>query len=257
MRQSLVHFYILVHVDMKVTSSSTPSHRVGVVNRFTTCPGVSTFVGQDRKRRSWVSVARSDVRHVDEDRAENSNHVRRSLLLAMGWMVVAGTASPLHCRATEEPFAVYKGSKYTIQYPSTWDLSSKAGADVLFIDTERRGVNLGITILPVMISSVKDYGSVGEVAEKILQTEKAKDGNISSTLIRSDSLELASGSLAYDYEYEIQTTRGTKRILSRVCIRNGELFVVNGAIPCGKVETCDVDPSLLDTMSRSVWSFTF
>lgn len=241
---------------MKVTSSLTPGYRVGVVNRFTTCPGVSTFRGQDNSRRSWLSVARSGVHNIDSE-AENNIRVRRSLFLAMGWMVVARAASPLPSIATEEPLAVYNGSKYTIRYPSTWELSSKAGADVLFKDTQRRGVNLGISILPVRIESVQDYGTVDEVAEKILQTENAKDGNISSTLIKSDSLELASGSLAYDYQYEIQTTRGTKRILSRVCIRNGELFVVNGSISCGKVGKCDIDPPLLDTMSRSVSSFTF
>lgn len=156
----------------------------------------------------------------------------------------------------ESPAAVYSGSTYSIEYPPTWEVSSKAGADVFFKGT---GVNLGITILPVRISRVEEYGTVEQVAEKIVQTEKAKDGTLRAEIMHKRSVDIGYGITAYDYDYEIQSTRGTKRIISRVCIRDKQLFVVNGTITCGKVDTCDTTKisSLLDETRGAVDSFAF
>ena len=154
----------------------------------------------------------------------------------------------------------YVGSTYAIGYPTNFAVSSKAGADVLFKDEERRGVNIGITRLPVRISSVSEYGTVEEVGQKVLDAEKQKDGTLRAELLRSQSVTVSlDGCEGYEYEYEVVTTRGTKRIVSRVAIKDMELYVVNATLSCGKVEECDA--RLLDTvlqpMKESVSSFRF
>lgn len=42
----------------------------------------------------------------------------------------------------------------------------------------------------------------------------------------------ASGVTVYDYEYELDSTRGRKRILSTVAIANRKLYIVNGTAKC-------------------------
>lgn len=42
----------------------------------------------------------------------------------------------------------------------------------------------------------------------------------------------ASGVTVYDYEYELDSTRGRKRILSTVAIVNRKLYIVNGTAKC-------------------------
>lgn len=155
-----------------------------------------------------------------------------------------------------EDFEEYRGSVYSIRYPGSWEVSSKAGADVVFKST---GVTLGITILPVRISRVQDYGNVNEVADKIVQTERAKDGTLDARIIEASSVALGNGTIAYDYEYQVQSTRGTKLIVSRVCIQDKQLYVVNGTISCGKVDVCDISgvSDLLDRAKASVSSFAF
>ncbi len=42
----------------------------------------------------------------------------------------------------------------------------------------------------------------------------------------------------YDYEYEIASTRGTKRILNTVTIWDSKLYILNGAAKCDKDAGC-------------------
>lgn len=41
-----------------------------------------------------------------------------------------------------------------------------------------------------------------------------------------------SGVTMFDYEYELHSTRGRKRILSTVAIANRKLYIVNGTAKC-------------------------
>jgi hypothetical protein len=186
-------------------------------------------------------------------------------LASLGAEGAAHAAELVSTRAGYEPsmspsteLRDYNGSTYSISYPSNYTVSSKAGADVLFKDEERRGISIGITKLPVRISSVSEYGDIQGVGEKVLMTEKAKDGTLRAGMITSRAVDL-NGIEGYEYEYEVVSTRGTKRILSRVAIKDKQLYVVNGTVSCGKVDACDSDEldAILPAMRRSVSSFRF
>lgn len=134
-------------------------------------------------------------------------------------------------------------SKYQISYPSTWEVTSKAGADVLLKDPERRGTTLGVTILPVRIESVDEYGSLVDVGQKIVAAERAKESTISASIVSESISKLQNPGLTtvYDYIYDVESTRGSKRVTSRVFIIAKELYIINGTISCGKEGQCGED----------------
>ena len=61
------------------------------------------------------------------------------------------------------------------------------------------------------------------------------------------------GTKFYDFDYVIDTTRGTKRIMSSVTIVNKKLYIVNGTIKCGKGSCAGVEDvaQALDTALKS------
>jgi hypothetical protein len=50
----------------------------------------------------------------------------------------------------------------------------KAGATLLFEDPETRGNTIGVVVNPVRIASLKDFGSLDEVADKLIAAERRK-----------------------------------------------------------------------------------
>ena len=63
----------------------------------------------------------------------------------------------------------------------------------------------------------------------------------------------ASGTLFYDFDYVIDTTRGTKRIMSTVAISGRKLFIAQGTIKCGK-GSCDGTEAVAQTLDGSLKS---
>ncbi len=50
----------------------------------------------------------------------------------------------------------------------------KAGATLLFEDPATRGNTIGVVVNPVRIASLKDFGSLDEVADKLIAAERRK-----------------------------------------------------------------------------------
>jgi hypothetical protein len=59
-----------------------------------------------------------------------------------------------------------------------------------------------------------------------------QESTISVDLLLSESLKLPSGDTAYKFEYDLNSTRGRKRILNLVTISQARLFIVNGQCKC-------------------------
>lgn len=46
----------------------------------------------------------------------------------------------------------------------------------------------------------------------------------------------------YEYEYELDSTRGRKRVLNSVAVQGGKLFILNAVVKCGKEQgQCNED----------------
>ena len=63
---------------------------------------------------------------------------------------------------------------YRINRPSSWEQTSKAGADVLFTDPQRKSTTVGVTVNPIKIAGLEQFGDVTTVREKLINTEKQK-----------------------------------------------------------------------------------
>lgn len=74
-------------------------------------------------------------------------------------------------------------------------------------------------------------------------------------LLSSGSRTLASGVLLYDYEYELSSTRGRKRVLNSVTISQSKLYIFNGQLKCGKESCSSEDLELVAEMRRIAASF--
>ena len=111
--------------------------------------------------------------------------------------------------------------------------ADKAGTDVFLLNGARSSTNIGITILPVRINRLEDFGTVEQVADRLIQAEKAKEGQLFVELV-STNVHQEGDTTFYDIEYDVDGTRGKKRFATRVAILDRKLFIANGQYKCGK-----------------------
>ena len=67
--------------------------------------------------------------------------------------------------------------KCEISVPDSWIQAEKPGAKVLFKSSLRASSNLGITINPVKIPSLQEFGTVDDIAQRLLNAERQKVGH--------------------------------------------------------------------------------
>jgi hypothetical protein len=60
------------------------------------------------------------------------------------------------------------GQGYSLLRPSGWEQVDKAGADSLFRDPGKKSTNVGVTVYPVMIASLDQFGDLQAVGERLL-----------------------------------------------------------------------------------------
>jgi hypothetical protein len=122
-----------------------------------------------------------------------------------------------------EPFS---SDHFSLTRPSAWALKDKAGAAVLFQDPTSRMANVGVTVSPVKVRSLAEFGQLDAVAEKLVAAELAKDGTLSAEVKRAAERRTKNGALLYEVEYETEhATRGRKAVLNAVCIDDSVLYI--------------------------------
>eukprot|EP00775_Hariotina_reticulata_P002499 gene2499-2803_t len=112
------------------------------------------------------------------------------------------------------------------------------GADVLFEDPQRRSTSIGVTVSPVRVSSIEQFGDLAAVGQRLLDVERKKESTLDVALLSSGSRQGAEGALLYDYEYQLDSTRGIKRIFNTVTITGSKLYILNGNYKCDKEVGC-------------------
>ena len=136
---------------------------------------------------------------------------------------------------------------YSLSPPPGWEPSSKAGADSFWSAPGVRGATLGVVVLPVRLADLAGSGSLGEVADRLLAAEKAKDGTLGVSLTAavavggggeggagppSAAASPPAAAPSYRYEYVLATTRAFKTVVTAVAVARGNLFIVTGMAPC-------------------------
>lgn len=119
---------------------------------------------------------------------------------------------------------------FRLSYPYGWEQVSKSGAALLLRDPKDKSTQIGVTVTPIKILSLSAFGTLHEIGEKLIKAEESKDTSVpgGALLIREhERIGTLSGLTFYDYEYQLTTTHGTKRVISSVVVENSNLFIMN------------------------------
>ncbi|KAH7439047.1 hypothetical protein KP509_04G042500 [Ceratopteris richardii] len=207
------------------------------------------------------SVQRLDVCETREDQALCGRRADRRTMLAL----LLGSAEALWrldtAMATDEkanfPLVLesYVDEKegFSLLKPTSWSKIEKAGASVLFEDPESKGNNVGVVVNPVRISSLRDFGNVEIVANKLLQAEKKKGTTNDVQLIKTSERQANRGVPLYQLEYKLDSARGIKRILSAVTVASKKLYILNVAYADSPDKP--LQPEMIDLLEQIVNSF--
>jgi hypothetical protein len=190
-----------------------------------------------RSRQCRAGAARASDDATTPYTAEPS----RRALLAGGAAALAAAALPPPSLAADElvPFSSPNGA-YSLLRPAGWEQKSKMGADVLFDGPSGSRASLGVTVLPVRVPSLEAFGSLDDVGEKLLAAEREKESTLGVAMVSAAARTAPFGTV-YDFVYELDSTRGRKQLVNAVTIVDSKLYIVNGAVGCGKVEACSPD----------------
>ncbi|CAN6459190.1 unnamed protein product [Victoria cruziana] len=118
--------------------------------------------------------------------------------------------------------------EFTLLKPSSWAKVDKAGATALFEDPTAKANNIGVVVNPVRISSLTDFGSPNEVADKLIQAERRKESTKEAEVIQVRKRTAKGGFPVYEFEYRVDSTRGgMKRIFSAAFVVSRKLYLLN------------------------------
>ena len=137
--------------------------------------------------------------------------------------------------SSQPDFAVFADPKnlFRLEYPVGWQEVNKAGATLLLRDPTQKYSQIGVTVSPVKIASLAEFGSVRDIGEKLTQAEAAKESTVPGgvTLVsEGERVGPASGTTFYEYEYRLVTTRGNKRVFNAVAVENNVLYIMNAQV---------------------------
>jgi len=144
--------------------------------------------------------------------------------------------------------------KFSLCVPAGYERKDKMGATLLFEDPERRSTQVGVTVNPVRIDALAKFGSMQDVGDKLLGAEKAKESTLECNLLSQTTREAGNGVTFYEYDYELDSTRGRKRIQTSVTIHNSRLYILNISVKCDK-ESCGAFEPTITALGAVLRSF--
>jgi|TARA_B110000483_G_scaffold33697_1_gene40977 hypothetical protein len=121
-------------------------------------------------------------------------------------------------------------NNFHLSYPREWVLEKKAGATALFKNPSVKYASIGVTVTPVRIDSLKEFGSLEDIGAKLVEAESKKQTTVPGGTFmerQSERESVDTKTTFYEYEYRLITTHGNKRVYNYVGVRDRTLFIVN------------------------------
>jgi hypothetical protein len=121
-------------------------------------------------------------------------------------------------------------NNFHLSYPKRWSLEKKAGATALFKNPDVKYASIGVTVTPVRIDSLKEFGSLEDIGQKLVRAESQKQTTVPGGTFmerQSERESVDTKTTFYEYEYRLITTHGNKRVYNYVGVRDRTLFIVN------------------------------
>jgi hypothetical protein len=180
---------------------------------------------------------------------------RRDLFGSLVGTSVLVAGNPLATYASSEVYARETNQfAYTfsppIGFPGPSQKPLKTHLDeVNFASTDVPGYQFGITVDPVRITSLKEFGTPEEVAAKVVLAEVNRDGVLSVKLMEDPVaiVETDTGALFYQLNYVSSGKRGDKRFIARFVISNQKLFALTAQ--CKEQNYNDLRSSMLQAVN--------
>eukprot|EP00562_Extubocellulus_spinifer_P000260 CAMPEP_0178480584 /NCGR_PEP_ID=MMETSP0696-20121128/5773_1 /TAXON_ID=265572 /ORGANISM="Extubocellulus spinifer, Strain CCMP396" /LENGTH=309 /DNA_ID=CAMNT_0020108033 /DNA_START=19 /DNA_END=948 /DNA_ORIENTATION=- len=164
----------------------------------------------------------------------HSGASRRDVLSTLVFLA-ASSSSPFVVNAddTAEPFIRQgKGYGYTFTPPPGFSPGKKpvpTHLDEVNFNLEGvRGYQFGITVDPVRITTLREFGTPEEVAARVVTAEVNRDGIFTVSLTKDPAEDTSSG--AYDIEYVSEGKRGTKHFVTRIYVKDQKLYVMTAQV---------------------------
>ena len=207
------------------------------------------------RKASSSGGSSSDSRSIEDDECDTTS--RRELLARMMFLSAScASSSSMLVFGKREAFAdssssseeeVEKDGKaddfsselteyedasnnFHLSYPKRWSLEKKAGATALFKNPDVKYASIGVTVTPVRIDSLKEFGSLEDIGQKLVQAESQKQTTVPGGTFmerQSERESVDTKTTFYEYEYRLITTHGNKRVYNYVGVRDRTLFIVN------------------------------
>ncbi len=120
---------------------------------------------------------------------------------------------------------------YTIELPMEPTPTNKplqTHLDEVNLPMNIKGYTYGITVDPIRITSLRDFGTPNEVAAKIVMAELRRDGVLDIKMGRDPVEDEETG--GYDVEYVSSGTRGVKHFVTRTIVKNNKLYVLTAQV---------------------------
>lgn len=182
--------------------------------------------------------------------ASRTATARRPLLAALATAALAPRAS-----FAAEALAEMRDVEfaYRLSYPSGWEPSGKPVKTHLHEALRAGdGIKVGVTVDPVKIESLEQFGTPEQTAERVLKVEEGRDGVKSVTLrvLRAESAEGAP--TYYTIEYATLSSRGKKLFCCKYCIASRRLYVLQVQ---AKLDEFDADAAVRERVRAVAESF--
>ena len=205
---------------------------------------------------------------IDADTTTCSNSritSRKSFIQSIAVATAAATAAlPAFAEEDERTFTRIKKDKnpfaYTLTLPSPPSPTNKplqthldevnlpitttstgTGSDAINL----KGYTYGITVDPIRLNSLREFGTPNEVAAKIVMAELRRDGVLDVTTGRDPKEDSETG--AYDVEYISDGSRGRKHFVTRTVVKEGKLYVLT--VQCKQVDWNQVEDEVWASVS--------
>lgn len=217
-------------------------------------------VSSSRSGLQHFSGAASVVAHQSHQQTSvttlQSAPGRRAVALGLASALISPSLAALAEADAGIVERVDAANAYKFSLPSDWAESGKPVKthlhELLMSGTGPGRQKVGITIDPVKIDSLEQFGSLTQTTERVLAVEQTRDG-VKTVTLRSNSAEVKEGEPTYYLiDYVTDSSRGTKIYLCKYCIANRKLYVMQ--VQCN-VADYDADASVRTTLQGLVDSF--
>jgi len=191
-------------------------------------------------------------RRIIEKLASATFGISASLLVKSDLCSVAAETDGMSWQQFEQ---AGKGYRYSLRVPADFVQGGKPVkthlSEVNFDSSSIKGYQVGVTVDPVRINSITEFGTPNEVAARVVTAELNRDGILEVTVGQDPSqVTNESGIVSYLLDYVSDGKRGRKHFYTKTTIHEGELYVLSA-----QIKTADETPFLSRQIKEILHSF--